>query len=105
MDYIETILADRIGVFCQSATLTAQLASLADARQLVGNHYQLPYQDESTLVEYLSLLNGWGFAFVAAGPGWTPADIFQALRARGVVHGTIKTVLWLGPDRPVYGEI
>lgn len=105
MDYIETILADRIGVFCQSATLTTQLASLAGARQLDGNHYQLPYQDEATLVEYLTKLNAWGFAFVAAGPGWTPADIFQALRAKGLLHGTIKTVFWQDPDRPVFAEV
>ena len=105
MDYIEIILADRIAVCCESRALAMQLTALVGASKLDETHFLLPYPDEATLVEYLTKLNAWGFAFVAAGPGWTPADIFQALRAKGLLHGTIKTVHWLGPDRPVYGEI
>ncbi len=70
-----------------------------------GPHgYELYYNTEQDLAETLSTLQHINLPFLAAGPGWTPADVFEQLREKGLVSGKVRTVVWRRPNEPVYGE-
>ena len=40
----------------------------------------------------------------AAGPGWSPAEIFEHLRDEGLLQGTYRRIAWRSPGGPLVEE-
>jgi len=66
---------------------------------------RLRYSGQEELAVVLTRLQSLAIPFVAAGPGWHPAAVFQHLRSQQLVTGTIPTIVWLDPGKIELGEV
>ena len=55
--------------------------------------------DEAGLAALLSSLRDMGVVFLGAGPGNPGGHVFERLRDEGLVQGTYRRIVWLGPGR------
>jgi len=50
-------------------------------------------------VKLLKMLNNLGFAFSVGGMGgWSPSELFEDYREKGLLSGKYKEIAWKGPD-------
>ncbi|WP_333679536.1 hypothetical protein [Dyella sp.] len=102
MDYVKDIRSDEIIVQCESP-------SLRKALELPGTVIDevavVPFRDWSELAALLTWLQSLEVPFLDAGPGWTPAAVFQLMREEGLVSGLISGIFWSGPGIPKLRKI
>ncbi len=54
--------------------------------------------DDQALAAFLAELRDRGVLFAGAAAGWSPADIFDDLRTRGLISVAYQEVVWRGAD-------
>ena len=69
-----------------------------------ASEVHLAYAGQQELAGVLTRLQQLGVPFLAAGPGWHPAAIFSQLKDTGLVSGSIRTIVWVGPGVAQLGE-
>jgi hypothetical protein len=56
-------------------------------------------------VKLLKMFNDLGFAFSIGGMGgWSPSELFEDYREKGLLSGTYKEIAWKGPDNWIIRE-
>ena len=100
--FVAAILHNCIAVENAPAGFSEELPDFPCERK--GSTTYLYYSSEPELVSLLASLQSIGIPFVAAGPGWHPAAVFEELRGRGLVNGRISTIVWSGPSENIIGE-
>lgn len=56
-------------------------------------------EDDRGLAPLLAALRDLGIVFLGVDKGWSPGDIFEDLRERGLVKGPFEEIVWSGPGR------
>lgn len=97
MDYVDSVLATAVVVHCESEALRRELCG---AVPLDSDSVSIGYTGKPKLAGVLSLLQSLNVPFVSAGPT-TPSDVFELLRAEGLVAGKVRRIAWRGPGEPV----
>jgi hypothetical protein len=101
--FVDAILPQHVSVTNPPAGLVSEFPELVMAGDQAKA--RLHYSGQEELAVLLTRLQLLAIPFVAAGPGWHPAAVFQHLRSRHLVTGTIPTIVWLGPGRIELGEV
>jgi len=55
--------------------------------------------DERALASLLGGLRDLGVVFLGVDKGWSPGDVFEDLRERGLLDGPFDEIVWFGPGR------
>lgn len=55
--------------------------------------------DQEFKIELFGRLRDEGICF-SAGPGWSPAEVFEFLRDQNMLTGTYRKIAWDGPGKP-----
>jgi hypothetical protein len=93
MDYVKDIRSNEVIVQCETTSLQKALelpGTVIDEVAIV------PFRDRSELAALLTWLQSLDVPFLDAGPGWTPAAVFQSMREEGLVSGLINGIFWNG---------
>ena len=61
-----------------------------------SSEYVYDAHDETEKVAVLTALRDANFAF-ERGREWSPAEVFEYMRDRGLVRGTFRSIAWRGP--------
>jgi hypothetical protein len=80
MDYVKDIRSNEVIVQCETTSLQKALelpGTVTDEVAIV------PFRDRSELAALLTWLQSLDVPFLDAGPGWTPAAVFQSMREEG----------------------
>ena len=105
LNIIQSILEHEIIIESNDASLKMFLKKLGCKRKLLKrNIWILPYANEQQLILYLDKLRKANFLF-SGGHGWPPSEIFQLLRERGLLAGTIREVVWTKPGSIIIREV
>lgn len=99
MDYVESVRSNAVVVRCSSHELRGGLGM----RDVVEDPLAIVYTNRAELVHILAKLQALGVPFVSAGPN-PPSDVFEFLRAEGLLTGEVRRVLWRGPHEPTIIE-
>jgi hypothetical protein len=59
--------------------------------------WTFPAPDERALASVLGGLRDLGVVFLGIDKGWSPGDVFEDLRERGLVEGPFEEIVWQGP--------
>jgi hypothetical protein len=97
MDYVTSVFAKSVIVHCESEELRRKLDG---ADVLDNNSVAIAYADRPDLATVLTTLKSLDVPFVSAGPT-PPADVFELLRAEGLVTGKVRHIFWRSPGEPV----
>ena len=74
----------------------------SEGKKLLGELGSLSANSDKDLARFLGKLRECGFVFVAVDKmGWSPADVFEDLRERGLLVGEFTAIAWEGPKKPV----
>ena len=101
--FVAAIFPHHVSVANPPSQLVAEFAELNLVQDQNGT--QLPYTGQEQLAGLLTCLQSLAIPFVAAGPGWHPAAVFQRLRDQHLVTGSIPTIVWSGPGKIELGEV
>lgn len=63
-----------------------------------NNQYAILYNGDLELANIFSHLRDLGLAF-STGREWSPAEIFEQLREKGLVVGQFTTIYWIAPGK------
>lgn len=61
----------------------------------------ISFGSEADLARVLTLLRDQDVAFASATSGWSPADVFDDLRHRGLINGHYEAISFRGPANAV----
>jgi len=56
----------------------------------------IAYADRPELIDVLAKIQALGIPFFAAGPN-PPSDVFDFLKAEGLLTGEVRRIFWRGP--------
>lgn len=101
--FVNAILPQHVSVANPPSDLVNEFPELVIAHE--WEEAWLPYSGQGELAVLLTRLQSLAIPFVAAGPGWHPAAVFQHLRSQHLVNGPISTIVWLGPGKTELGEV
>jgi hypothetical protein len=101
--FVDVIFPQHVSVANPPSDLVSEFPELAIAQEQA--EARLPYSGQDELAVILTRLQSLAIPFVAAGPGWHPAAVFQRLRSQHLVTGSIPTIVWLGPGKTELGEV
>ena len=91
--FVAAVLPNCVAV--EPVGLAEKLSDIPFERE--GETTRLRYSSEPELASLMARLRSLHIPFVAVGPGWHPAAVFEDLRRRGLVSGRIATIVWSGP--------
>lgn len=96
-DYIDAVQNDQVIVKSKELDKIQFLIELGFKKKWFSvDEFYMKYRSEKDLAGIFSLLNTKGFIFASDSNGWPPAAIFEYLREKGLVKGSIKKILWKG---------
>ena len=99
-NYVSLIQDGKIRIETVTAAIEHELLSLGGQSVIEGGEiWIIPFEGTEALAKVLDQLNRIGVMFVGQPAGWPPAEIFDDLRTKGLIHGTFKEVTWTGPGR------
>jgi hypothetical protein len=103
MDYVDLILENRVRVLCKNCvSLKERLPQYLDAT-VTAPYLELAYTDDQSLAIVLSILRDNQIAFVGINrAGWSPGEIFEDLRDKGLLSGTFIRVVWQDSATPIF---
>jgi hypothetical protein len=101
--FVSAILPRHVSVANPPPDLVTKFPEAVIAQDQAEARLSYPGQEE--LAALLTGLQSLAIPFVAAGPGWHPAAVFQHLRSQHLVTGSIPTIVWLGPGKTRLGEV
>ena len=105
MSIICSILKREIIIESSDASLKKFLKKIGCKRKFFKrNIWVLSYANEQQLTIYLDELRKENFLF-SGGQGWPPSAVFQKLRERGLLAGTVKEVVWAKPGSKLTREV
>ena len=99
MDYVEAVLTNVVQISCTSQRLRDLLLSNGAIADNDTFHLRLTFDSKHQLASILSQLQGLDFPFSNQPAGWPPAAVFLQLRDDHLVQGSIKTIVWHGPQK------
>jgi hypothetical protein len=102
MDFVESVLGNHVRVVCEDATLREKVLALGAV--VFTGALELKMSSKQELAVVIQQLQKLGLPFGDEPAGWPPAAVFIQLREEGIVSGTVKTVSWVGPNNPRYGQ-
>jgi hypothetical protein len=96
--YVSSVSSGRFRIAAsESARTELKRAGLALTRD--GVEWVLSGDDSDAAAAAIAKkLRSLGLAF-SAGPGWSPSEVVQDLREKGLVEGRFDEIAWSGPDR------
>ena len=62
----------------------------------VARSFELTWE---ALGRMFGALRDLGILFLGIDKGWSPGDVFEDLRERGLVNGEFEEIVWSGPGR------
>lgn len=68
---------------------------------LSRTHWRIPAASDVHLAHIFMALRGLGLPFGHAPAGWPPSEVFEQLRSKGLVSGTIQRITWRSPGEHV----
>ena len=101
MNYVSAVLSMSIEITTPEV-LPTELQVLGAHTDEKGTH--LPFTSKTELAAALTALQQAEFLFVDEIAGWPPTAVFQQLRDEDFVNGVVRTVSWVRPGEPVFGE-
>jgi hypothetical protein len=102
MNYVSAVFSESVKIV-HTETLSPDVQALAAYADNGETH--LPFASKAELAEVLTALQRAEFFFSDELAGWPPAAVFQQLREESLVNGVVRTVSWIGPNKPIFGEV
>lgn len=95
LDYITAIQNNKIVIVCEDEKKKVYLKSIGAKKPLFGgNRWFLHYLSEDDLSQMLMDLRDKNFMFVGGVYGWSPVDVFQHLKQKGMTFGSLSEIVW-----------
>lgn len=100
-NYVSLILGGKIRLEHVTEDLEGLIVEMGGKQEVIENRpvWVLNYESDQQLAQLSERLNKEGVLFAGGPAGWPPAEIFDDLRMKGLLHGSFKEVTWTGPGK------
>jgi hypothetical protein len=100
LDFVSFIHASHVSVHAETPALREQIL---DTGGLSSQKYEIAinYSCEQELAAIFSMLQNLEIPFSDQLAGWPPAAVFDYLKEKGMISGSIKRISWLNPKKYV----